>query len=162
MTRCPSTSTFSLTDWSVKGYRCAGVSRISTALRRFDFLKMLPVNGPVGLQVSNLVILFSTRRHRKLYFSHRNDDKINLNFVINVYKDVIIHLLRLQVILLGYALRRLILIYTIHFTPVSESEWSLNPTFLQSTPIYIEQGVGKLHSTTQTRPVVPVSSLFEF
>jgi len=102
MTRCPSTSTFSLTDWCVKGYRCAGVSRISTALRLFDFLKVFPVNGPVGLQVSTLVILCSNRRHKKLHFSQHNDDKINLNFVLKIYKDVIIHLLRLQVVLLGY------------------------------------------------------------
>lgn len=113
MTRCPSTSTFSLTDWCVKVYRCAGVSRISTALRLFDFLKVLPVNGPDGLQVSTLVILCSTRRHKKLHFSQHNEDKINLNFVIKIYKQVIVHLLRLQVMLLGYVRRTLILIYTI-------------------------------------------------
>ena len=160
MTRCPSTSAFSLTDWCVKGYRCAGVSRISTALRLFDFLKVLPVNGPVGLQVSNLVILCSTRRHKKLHFSQHNDEKINLNFVINIYKNVIIHLLKIQVMLLGYVRRRLKLICTIHCTPGSESGWSLKPNFLQRTPIYIEQGTCKLHSTTQKQPVVPVLTLY--
>jgi len=160
MTRCPSTSAFSLTDWCVKGYRCASVSRISTALRLFDFLKVLPVNGPVGLQVSTLVILCSTWRHKKLHFSQHNDDKINLNFVIRTYKNVILHLLKLQVLLLGYVSRRPILIYTIYSTPGSESWWSLKPNFLYRTSIYNEQGVNKLNSTTQTHPVVPVLNLF--
>jgi len=73
-----------------------------------------------------------------------------------MYKNVILHLLKLQVILLGYVRRRPILIYTIHSTPGSESGWRFKPNFLQRTSIYNKQGAYKLNSTTQTHPVVPL------